>query len=342
MARTIRTFDWSATSLGPLNTWSSGLRAIVNLMLESSFPKTLVLGPDLVTIHNDAFLTILGDKAPVLGRSFAEIWSEAWDTIGPIAEKAFTGEATFIENFPVQVNRTGKVEQAYFTFCYSPVRDEEGRVLGMMDTVVETTASVRSHQVEAVLRRELVHRVKNIMSVMTAVVNASLRDATSLDDARASVEKRVEALARAQTFLSQPEVQVDLHQVVEDALKPFERSGDKVRIEGPELLVSAQESVALSLAIFELATNAVKYGALSADHGRIDISWSSEDADFRFSWQENGGPKITTRPSRSGFGSKLTNRIVPVYFDGKAKTHYEQDGLRYELIVQHRQPIQTV
>lgn len=336
MATAIRQYDWSTTSLGAIEAWPIGLRTIVNLMLESSFPKALVLGRDLVTIHNDAFLTILGDKTPALGKSFAEVWSEAWATIGPIADRAFAGEATFIENFPLQVNRNGSMEQAYFTFCYSPVRDELGNVLGMMDTVVETTASVRGHQVEAVLRRELVHRVKNIMSVMGAVVNASLREASSIEEARISVEMRVEALSRAQSFLVQPEELVDLRHVVESALTPFEGSRGRVSLDGPKVSLSAQESVALSLAIYELATNAVKYGALSGNAGWIVISWSAAVPQLTFRWSEHGGPPILVPPVRAGFGSKLTNRIVPAYFNGMAHTVFEPDGLRYELVTEER------
>ena len=97
-------------------------------MLDAPFAMALTWGPDLITIYNDAFRPILGDKPEALGRSFREVWAEAWDTIGPIAERALAGEATFIEDFPLIVERGGAPEQAWFTFSYSPVRSADGRV----------------------------------------------------------------------------------------------------------------------------------------------------------------------------------------------------------------------
>ncbi|MCJ8520591.1 hypothetical protein ABID21_003526 [Pseudorhizobium tarimense] len=126
---------------------------------------------DLSEGHN----RILGGKPSVIGRSFAEVWAEAWGKIGPIANSAYAGESTFIENYPLVINRNGYDEQAYFTFCYSPLRDDEGKVAGMFNTVVETTETVRAKETEEILRRELLHRVKNTMAVTNAVVSASIR-----------------------------------------------------------------------------------------------------------------------------------------------------------------------
>ena len=142
MAEAIRSHDWSATPLGPPEEWPDVLKTTVALMLGSEFPKAIVWGPELITIHNDAFLPILGNKPPALGRLFNDVWREAWDEIRPIVDAAFAGNPTFIEDFPLVVDRGGSLEQAYFTFCYSPIRDRTGRVVGMLDTVIETTATV--------------------------------------------------------------------------------------------------------------------------------------------------------------------------------------------------------
>jgi signal transduction histidine kinase/CheY-like chemotaxis protein len=142
MGARIRAHDWAATPLGPLEAWPPGLRTAVGIVIASRFPACLVWGPRLVTIYNDAFRPILGAKPEALGRPFDEVWAEAWHIIGPIAARAFAGEATFIEDFPLVVERAGHPEQAYFTFCYSPVRDEAGAIAGFLDTVVETTAKV--------------------------------------------------------------------------------------------------------------------------------------------------------------------------------------------------------
>jgi len=121
MAKAVRAYDWHASVLGPLEAWPSSLKIAVGMMLNSTFPKCIVWGPELITIHNDAFLPILGDKPLALGRPFSDVWSEAWEAIGPIAARACAGEATFIEDFPLVVDRHGYPEQAYFTFCRAGV-----------------------------------------------------------------------------------------------------------------------------------------------------------------------------------------------------------------------------
>src|SRR3546814_1701916 len=92
MAAAVREYDWAHNPLGPLGGWSASLRTAVGMMLSSKFPKCVVWGPDLITIYNDAFRPILGDKPVALGRSFREVWHEAWDIIGPLDEKEYAGE----------------------------------------------------------------------------------------------------------------------------------------------------------------------------------------------------------------------------------------------------------
>ncbi|MBL6458999.1 PAS domain S-box protein [Belnapia sp. T6] len=142
MGALVRAYDWAATPLGPPEAWPQSLRTAVGMVLGSKFPACIVWGQQLVTIHNDAFRPILGAKPEALGRPFNEVWSEAWQDLEPIAERALAGEATFIEDFPLIVERSGHPSEAFFTFCYSPVRDETGGVAGFLNTVVETTGKV--------------------------------------------------------------------------------------------------------------------------------------------------------------------------------------------------------
>lgn len=138
----IRRYDWARHPLGPVQGWPRALLFAVEMVLASDFPKCLMWGEHRYCFHNDAFRTILGDKPDALGRPVQEVWSEVWDVISPIVDKAFRGESTFVEDFPLTINRHGYDEEAYFTFCYSPVRDDTGVVVAMMDTVIETTGKV--------------------------------------------------------------------------------------------------------------------------------------------------------------------------------------------------------
>ncbi|GLO32361.1 hypothetical protein PPUN12996_44200 [Pseudomonas putida] len=146
MAERIRNHDWAATPLGPLEHWPDPLKTSLALCLASRFPQAVLWGPDLLTLHNDAFSQILGQKPSALGIPFRAVWQEAWADIGHMANRALAGEAVYIEDFPLVIDRNGGPERAYFTFCYSPIRDHDGKVLGMLDTVTETTASVLANQ----------------------------------------------------------------------------------------------------------------------------------------------------------------------------------------------------
>ena len=177
----------------------------MEFVLNSKFPKCLVWGSSLTMIYNDAFKPILGNKSEALGRPFSEVWSEAWDAIGPIAERAFSGEATYIEDFPLAINRHGHLEQAFFTFCYSPIRDEEGRVCGIMDTVIETTEKVLAVRNAQLINAELSHRMKNTLAMISAVANQTFRHADTLDSARERFNDRIAALGEAHSILIQQE-----------------------------------------------------------------------------------------------------------------------------------------
>ncbi len=155
MAAHIAAHDWSATPLGPIDNWPASLRTALSMTLNSGFPGYLCWGPDLLSFYNDAYAPLLGGKK-ALGRPFSTVWSDAWDRVGPIARRALAGEASFFEDMPIALRRHGYPEQAWFTFSYSPVRDEAGAVGGILCTVVETTDKVQAlalRQAEDALRQ---------------------------------------------------------------------------------------------------------------------------------------------------------------------------------------------
>lgn len=334
-AAAIEAHDWTTTPLGPLESWPAALRVAVGMMVSSHFPKCIVWGPELVTIHNDAFKPILGDKPAALGRPFSEVWAEVWPEIGPMVEKAFAGEATFIEDFPLVIDRYGYPERVWFTFCYSPIRDENGTVVGMIDTVVETTAKMQSERNARLLNAELAHRMKNVLAMIGAVANQTFRSAVSLEAAQATFGERIAALGEAHTILTQSSWSgAPIRAVIEGALAPHRIAAERVAITGPALELGAKQALTLALAINELATNALKYGALSGDGGQVAITWRAGAPDseerFVFGWRESGGPPVR-EPARKGFGSRLLQRVLAQEFQGKVVLAYEVAGLRYEL-----------
>ncbi|RKG65672.1 PAS domain S-box protein [Corallococcus sp. CA054B] len=140
----MRGMDWSKTPLGPVSSWPQSLRTIASVCLNSGFPMMVFWGPRAVKLYNDAYSRILGGKHPAaLGRPGHEVWAEVWEQISPWVEQVrCEGRVIMTENQRLFVERNGFLEETYFTFCYSPVRDESGAVNGVLDTVVETTSQV--------------------------------------------------------------------------------------------------------------------------------------------------------------------------------------------------------
>ena len=126
MAALMRAFDWSATSLGPPETWCPTLQVMTRMLLANSFPILLWWGPDFIQLYNDAYVPVLGLKHPhaALGKPFRECWSEVYSVLGPLAQRPYEGgPATWIEDIPVELRRFGYPEEAHFTISYSPVPD---------------------------------------------------------------------------------------------------------------------------------------------------------------------------------------------------------------------------
>jgi two-component sensor histidine kinase len=327
MAQRVREFDWAATPLGPADVWPPELKTAVAIVLESRFPAAVVWGPDLVTLYNDAFRPILGDKPEALGRSFADVWAEVWDEIGPIAARAFAGEATYIEDFPLQIDRFGRPEQACFTFCYSPIRLNDGTVAGMMDTVVETSASVRARAQLNVLNHELRHRLKNTLASVQAIARQSLKGVADRA-AVAALLDRIVAMGRAHDVLfEQGWSAVSLEDVAHATLAPLSGE-DRLRLSGPPVRLGARTTIALSLLLHELATNALKYGALSSPEGRLTLTWAVEDKMLRLHWREADGPPVS-EPTHRGFGSRLVG--MGLSDRSRVARHYFPDGLEVEI-----------
>ncbi|WP_285101654.1 SpoIIE family protein phosphatase [Promicromonospora sp. MEB111] len=140
-----RTVAWEATPLGPPSTWPESLRHAVRLCFSTRFPVMMVWGPDLTLIYNDGYRDMLGTaKHPAaLGASARVVWAEIWDDIGPLFDTVLaTGRPTLNEDLYLLMNRSGYAEETYFTFSYSPLLDDDGRVVGVLDIATETTRAV--------------------------------------------------------------------------------------------------------------------------------------------------------------------------------------------------------
>src|SRR5438046_3843709 len=153
MGRLVRSMDWSKTPLGPIESWPQSLRTTVSLGLASNFPISLVWGPRHVQIYNDGYWPICGGKHPLsMGQDFTECWASAWPVIGNAFERALAGETSYLENQRMFLDRHGYLEETFFTFSFSPIRDESGGVGGLFHPVTETTEKMVSERRTRALR----------------------------------------------------------------------------------------------------------------------------------------------------------------------------------------------
>lgn len=185
------------------------------------------------------------------------------------------------------------------------------------------------------LTGELQHRVKNTLALVQAIVNQSLRGATTAAEVRDTINERLVMLGRANDMLTQSSwTSAPMGDIVLNAAGSHGVETGRIRMHGPDIDVKPRPALALSLALHELCTNAVKYGALAKTGGHVEIVWSVDgeghDATFQLSWREVGGPPVT-QPTRKGFGSRLIEASVASDLHGRAKVDYLPDGVRWTL-----------
>jgi hypothetical protein len=143
LGKLIRSFDWSKTPLGPIEHWPQSLKTTISLMLNSRQPIWIGWGTDATFLYNDAYIDVLSlSKHPwALGRPAAEVWAEIWDICRPLADVVFKqGDATMADDVRLFMNRGDFLEETYFSFSYSPVRDESGNVAGLFCPNLDVTA----------------------------------------------------------------------------------------------------------------------------------------------------------------------------------------------------------
>jgi len=180
----MRRKDWASTPLGDARFWPQSLRTSVSICLNSRMPVLVWWGPDLLMLYNDAYRQIISGKHPAaLGQPGRECWPEIWHVIGPMLDAVLSrGESTFSEDLMLPLERKGFPEECYFTFSYSPIRDETGRVGGVFCSVVETTS-----QVLAVRRTRTLRRLAEIATVGRTEADALTMSMEAFADSAADV-----------------------------------------------------------------------------------------------------------------------------------------------------------
>jgi len=209
----------------------------------------------------------------------------------------------------------------------TPLYDAEGKFIGGVNMLVDISQHKAAQEKEKLLVRELQHRSNNLLAVVQTIAQRSLSGAASLPEAKSRFEARLHALARANGRVTNSNwTGVPLAEIVRSELEPF---AARIKIEGPEVVLGPRYAQDVSLAVHELMTNAVKYGALSCPGGSVVVSWrlmaNGGGQVLQFRWREHGGPPVVP-PTREGFGTLLLKTVLV-----GARLNYAAAGLSYEV-----------
>jgi PAS domain S-box-containing protein len=208
--------------------------------------------------------------------------------------------------------------------------DDLGAPLLMSGVSIDITKRREDEAYRDLVNREMGHRIKNILATVGSIVSQSLRTSVPASHMRDTVAERIRALSAAHEVLTGRKLDTaSLKTIVEQAVGPF-NAGGRIQIAGPDLEVSDRCGSALTLALHELSTNAVKYGALLIDTGWIEVSWSINKEVFELIWQEAGGPQVRG-PTSSGFGSRMIEKALTYAVGGVAEIDFRSDGIVFRL-----------
>lgn len=286
-----------------------------------------------IIFANDSFLSLTGyDREEMLGKSFNFLMAHGADAE---ALERIKNEFEGTSDSGAEVLYRRKDGSKFWTAVFiSPVRDDDGHVVQYFGSFVDLTKIKEDEAKSKLLIDELNHRVKNTLSTVQSIVWQAMRTDSGPKLIQEAIESRLLALSRSHDLLTRENWEsAGLVDIVHDAVEPFGVEGaraERIVIKGENIRFSPKSALALGIVFNELATNAVKYGALSNDAGSILIEWTKESAAdggrLILHWQEKDGPPVKT-PSRKGFGSRVIERGVAHELEGTVGLDFRPDGL---------------
>ena len=313
--------------------------------IELRFAQFAQASPDVLWIYDvdfERFEYVSPSVKELLGHTPEEveadpdIWlNKIQDTDRPAVQKML-GDTKDDGQEPVEyrIVRDGTQRWVRDKAFLLPAEASHGpRVAGLARDVTEAK---RAEQQRELLIGELNHRVKNTLALVQALAAHTRHAAISPTDFEQAFTSRLHALGHAHDLLTQTHWKgTTLHQVIETALAPFSVYGSsqaRVEVEGPQVWLNSNTAVTLTLAFHELATNAAKYGALSANQGRVKIFWEAQPTgapkEILLQWRESGGP-VVEAPSRKGFGTMLIEKVLAYEAEGEAKLDFLPTGVAF-------------
>lgn len=308
----------------------------------------MVLDRDLrYVMASDMYLQTVGRSLPeLLGRPLFDVFPEVEDRRRPLEQsmrRALAGEANSIERLAYSIpdpNDRTRTTEAWWRCRHNPLFGPDGSIGHVVQITENVTELVRAEEQKNAIAHELQHRVANLLSLVQVIARRTAGTADTLPAFLERFDARMQSMARTHSYLIGTNWdRMALGEVIARQLQHgHDDLAAQMTIGGPEVMLGASEAQMMSMAIHELTTNSLKYGALKDATGRLDVSWSSEAGrGFTFRWMESGtGPAKPAQ--RSGFGSMILDMIVPAQLGGTSSRTFGPDGLHYEIAVEKRSP----
>ncbi len=288
----------------------------------------LLRGPDHVfTFANRAYRLLAGNRE-LRGLPTREVFpeAEAKGLVETLDRVYATGEAFEGSGLRVLVSYPSSgLRELFLDVSFHPVRDEAGAVEGIFVQGYDRTESVRAHHRQRLLIDELNHRVKNTLSTIQSLARPSFRADRDREEARRTFEARIVALSNAHNLLSEQHWEsADLETVLRSELRALDL--DRVDLAGEPVRLNSKSAIAMAMIFHELASNTLKYGALSAAAGRLSVSWQRRGEMVALEWREVwASPEpVSIQP---GFGMRMLERIVTGELEGRLEGGPDSDGL---------------
>ena len=292
--------------------------------------RTFDCAPVGITFINPAFCKMLGyDHEALCGRRFHEVTHP--EDIGPnqlLLDRLSAGD---IDGYHMHKRFLGSSGEVVWTdLTVSVLRDRSGRVLNFISIIVDIGETKQQEDRLNFLLHELGHRSKNLLTVIQAAAHRIAASSTSVKSMLAGLDDRLIGLAASQELLVEIGQQTELAELIRKQVAAFVPLNDgRVEIQGPRVILGANATNTIGMALHELATNACKYGALSVIDGRIRVSWTVEAGELFVEWCERGGPPVSP-PVHRGFGRNVIERSAG-RLGGTAALAFDPEGVSWRL-----------
>jgi PAS domain S-box-containing protein len=296
-------------------------------------------GSNVTVFTQDRDLRYTSISNAFLGRRVDQIVGLTDDDVVPVSDRPTivklkqqalsTGEPVDAE-----LRLKGPAASRWFDFHIEPLRDAEGRVVGLTCAAVDITERKAGEEHLRLLMRELTHRSKNLLAVIQALARQTSRHAGSLESFLEEFSARLQALSRSHDLLVQEEWHsAGLRDLMRSQLGHYvDREDSQISIKGPPVHLKPEAAQSLGLALHELAVNAAKYGALSTPKGHVDVAWEENGSGIVIRWLERDGPKVE-RPKKHGFGTMAIQRNLSRSLEADVDLNFAKDGLSCTITV---------